>query len=70
MVFTVNGRMYELDSEYINWELPLPTLFYDREKSEPIRFVEREVSYEGETISVIQLVGHIFHAHLHFHLLH
>jgi len=56
--FTVNGRSYELDSEFIEFEIPLPTLFYDREKSEPIHFYERTLTYKSQEISSIDLIGH------------
>jgi hypothetical protein len=56
--FSVNGRSYELDSEYIALEIPNPTLFYDRDRYEPIHFFERTVVYKGQEISSIELLGH------------
>jgi hypothetical protein len=56
--FSVNGRSYELDSEFIHFEIPLPTIFYDRDKSEPIHFYERMIQYKGEMVSSIEIIGH------------
>lgn len=58
LLFSVNERMYELDSEYVHWEIPNPTIFYDRDKTEPIHFYEREVSWKGAMISTIDMLGH------------
>jgi|GEM_PF-4571076 hypothetical protein len=58
LTFSVNGRSYELDSEYVAFEIPNATLFYDRDRYEPIHFFERTVNYKGQDISSIDLIGH------------
>lgn len=58
LLFTVNGLSYELDPEYVAFEIPVATLFYDRRVCEPIHFYEKKVLYKGEMVFTMDLLGH------------
>ena len=58
LTFSVGGNTYELDPEYIEYELPRPTIFYTQGRGEAIHFFEREIDYNGRKTTSAELIGH------------